>query len=1747
MLIEIRAQATAMLVLLVSLLASCFSYAAEKPYHRDDLADAAIRLEGQLRSEAGAAAKPAAALRRDADQAAARKDLRALLPLLRQLAAAAPQDAANWLRLSRTMMETAPAADPERIGAFERAAAAAYIAYQRSAPAGPQSGTLESDALAVIGQSFAARSLWRPALDALRTSLDLREVAEVRTQYDKLRDDHGFRILDYSVDSDSASPRACFQFSEALPARSTDFLPFVSVAGQDKPALSADDRQLCVEGLVHGEHYEITLRAGLPSTVRETLTRAAAYSIYVRDRAPFVHFTTKAYVLPRTGQRGIPVVSVNTRAIAIKVYRIGDRNLLDTVQNRNFQSTMEPYELEHIEDTSGAAVWSGELQVDSPLNTEVTTAFPVDEAIGNLAPGVYVMSAAAAGPKKDDDVSEVATQWFIVSDLGLTAFSGHDGIHVFVNSLATATASAQTEIRLIARNNEVMATKKTDADGHVLFEPGLSRGEGSMAPALLVATDSRGDYAFLNLTGQAFDFSDRGVAGRNVPSGLDAFVFTERGVYRTGETVHVTALLRDPSGLAATGAPLTLVVERPDGVEYRRAAIVDQGLGGRNLDVAIAATASTGTWHVRAYGDPKRPAIGETSFMVEDYVPDRMEFDLASKAKAVVRGRPFEVTVDGRFLYGAPASDLEITGSVRIQPAPGRPGYDGYQFGAAGDDDAKAEQTALEDLPATDKNGKAKFPVTVDKLPDTTRPLEALVTISMAEAGGRAIERHLTLPVTPSGTMIGVRPLFDAGSLGDNDNATFDVVVAAPDGTALPGTGLRYELLKIESRYQWYRQDGFWKFEPIKQTKRVADGTVNVAPGQPGRISVPVAFGRYRLQVSSPDGSIAATTVNFDSGFYAEASADTPDVLETALDKPEYSPGETMTVAVTARAAGKVLVNIVTDRVVATVSRNVQAGANQIRLPVGHDWGNGGYVVATLLRPLDAAAKRMPGRAIGVQWFSVDRKARTLAISMDLPPLARPAGTLRVPVKIDGLAGQEARLVVAAVDVGILNLTGYKPPSPDDYFLGQRRLTADVRDLYGQLIDGMQATRGQIRSGGDSGAADLQGSPPTQPPVTLYSGIVTIGRDGAAEVSFDIPEFAGTVRVMAVAWSRDKVGHAVGDVTVRDPVVATATLPRFILVGDHSNLQLDLDNVEGAAGDYRIGVVAEGPVRLGTAPPAAVKLDAKQRNRLSIPLTASASGDAVLKMRITGPGNFTLERTYHVTAKPATQVLTRRTVRTLAPGESLTLSSDLFADLVPGTGSVAVSVGPSTALDVASLLKALDRYPFGCTEQITSRALPLLYVNELSAEVHLALDNGVDQRIRDAIERIMARQGSNGSFGLWSAGGDDAWLDSYVTDFLTRARERGFAVPDTGFKLAIDRLRNFVTNAPEPGKDGGRDLAYALYVLARNGAAPVGDLRYLADAKLDDVATPIAKAQIAAALGIMGDRVRAERAYAAALASLAPPPKIEFSRADYGSTLRDAAAVLMLTAEGNAPQPAVTAAVQKVEVARGAAVYTSTQENAWMVLAARAIGKQTHLSLDVNGEARTSLYRTIRAADLQTTPFKVTNTGTAPVRAVLSVSGSPVTPEPAAERGFKIERSYYTLDGKPVTAADLAKARQNQRFAVVLTMTEPAPQYGRVMVADWLPAGFEIDNPRLVSSGDTGTLAWIENAAEPVYSEFRDDHFAAAFDRDAKSPAVFAVAYVVRAVSPGAYVLPQAYVEDMYRPDRFGRTATGAITVVSAR
>ncbi|MGV6872860.1 alpha-2-macroglobulin family protein [Pseudochelatococcus sp. B33] len=1716
---------------------------SQKPFERRDLASEAVRFDSVLRARAQAAdlKRPVAQLRKDLAAAQGRGDTARALQLASAVLVHEPAVAADWLTYARlsAALDTDDYAEQQRL--LRNARVAAYAGFQHATrPAD------KAEALVVLGEVQINASLFRPALDAYRASLALVDDPAVRQVYDELRSRYGFRVIDNSVDSDAASPRACFQFSERV-AAGVDFAPFVAVAGSANAAVTAEDQQICVDGLRHGERYAIVLRQGLPAASGDTLSRNADYEIFVRDRAPSVRFTGRNYVLPSSGQEGIPLVSVNTEAAEIDIFRVGDRSLLPTIRDGGFLDQLGRWVIDTLAGERGEKIWSGTLATRSPLNADEVTAFPVNEAIGErLSPGVYVLTARpAGGPPADEDYSQRATQWFVVSDLGLTALSNAGGLRVLVRSLASAAPLAGAELKLVARNNEVLASAASNDRGEFTFDAGLGRGQGGARPSLLVATTPQGDYNFLDLEQAPFDLTDRGVAGRAAPGPLDAQVFSERGVYRTGETVYVTTLLRDASGNAAAGLPVTLVARRPDGVEYRRAVVADQGLGGRAWSLPLLAGAAHGTWRVQAYIDPKGEPVGETTFLVEDYLPERIDVKLAPQAEELAWGTDAVVDVSADFLYGAPAAALAVSGSVTVQQAreSAVSGLEGYRTGI--DDEAfESVFVELADGVVTDAQGKARLTVPVPEVA-ASRPIEARVAVQVAEAGGRAVERTVTLPILPQAPVLAAKPLFT--NLSEGAQAGFDVVAVSPQGARQAGRA-RWTLSRIERNYQWYNRGGSWSFETVTSTRRVRDGEIELAAsGGPARISAPVEWGRYRLEIVSTEGAAEPVSVTFSSGFGGDATADVPDRLDLTLDKAAYAAGDTMTVALKPRFSGKVTLVVASDRLHEEHLVDVTPDGTTVSLPVKAEWGPGAYVVAFAHRPLDVAARRQPGRALGLAWFSVDRQARTLGVELDAPREVEPRRTLSVPVRVDGLAaGEEAFVAVAAVDVGILNLTRYEPPRPDEHFFGQRQLGTDIRDLYGFLIDGMQGTRGAIRSGGDGGALQLEGSPPAQEPLALYSGVVKVGADGVAHVDFDIPAFNGTVRLMAVAWAQGKVGQASADVVVRDPVVVSANLPRFLNAGDTSHLFLAVDNVSGEAGDYRLSLATEGPVvadDFALADP--VRLEKGGQAAFSVPLDASGVGQAAVTVAITGPGVEAaqiVQQTLRLGVGAGSRPLTRRTVKALAPGETVSVSRDLLADIVPGTGVVSLSVSPLAALDVPALLAALDRFEYTCTEQTVSRALPLLYAATLHRFGVLPEDADTERRVGEAVSRVLSRQDSNGSFGLWSVGGDDLWLDAYVADFLTRAREGGHDVPQTAFTQALDRLRNAVVNSTDFPDGEGEALAYAAYVLARNGRPVIGDLRYFADARIGSFGSALAKAQIGAALALLGDRPRADRVFATAAQTLAGEKDTDAGRSDYGSVLRDGAGLLALVAETGAGRAELAPITEAVEEARGERALTSTQENAWLLLAAVGLAREAEtVSLTVDGAAHTGpLFRTLPEAALAQGPVNVTNTGNAPVRAVIGTAGNPSAHEGALAQGYEVERRYFHLDGKP---ANLAEVAQNERLVAVLTVTEREAREAQVLLVDYLPAGFEIDNPRLVDSGDVAALPWLKRDVEPAHAEYRDDRFVAAFDREPDQSAFFSVAYAVRAVTPGQYLHPPAIVEDMFRPERFGRTGYGTVEV----
>ncbi|MEZ5818440.1 MAG: alpha-2-macroglobulin [Hyphomicrobiaceae bacterium] len=1728
----------------------------------------AERLAEQMRAlattEAGrqAALQPAGALREAARQAFANtKDARGAQRLFTLATAVDPNDRISWIGLARAALAV-PLAElkgSERYSLPTTASGAAWQAYQLAT-----TPSEKAESLAVLADALKRRSMWRPAIDALKASLSLAPDARNEATLAALRAEHGFRVVDYKIDSDAEAPRLCVNFSEALAVATPEAGKFVTLDGHEPENLSSEGNQLCIDGLKHGARYQIQVRAGVPSKTAETLAKPSEIAIYVRDRKPSVRLSGRAYVLPSRGQQGIPVTSVNAAGLDIEIFRIGDRGLALAAGNDNFLKALESWDIDRVRERSGTKVWSGTLDVASRLNEDVTTAIPVTEALGKLEPGVYVVSAAIAGASENDNGrSKRTAQWFVVSDLGLTALTGDDGLHAFVRSLASTEAVAGTRLRLIARNNEVLGTATTDAKGYAHFPAGLLRGEAGAAPRLLVA-EGAGDYALLDLATAAFDLSDRGVKGRPAPGALDAYLYADRGVYRPGETVHLTGLLRNAAG-EASQASTTLIVIRPDGVEHRRMVLPDQGLGGRTGDLQIARHAMTGTWRARLYADPKAAPLAEVAFLVEDFVPERLALDLKPATAAVRAGEPARIALSGRYLYGPPASGLAVEGDVIVRAAKGDvPGFPGYRFGNTGET-VLAVRDSLSDLGLTGADGNATVNAALPKLPKTARPLEADIILRLKEPGGRAIERRVSLPIDPAEARIGVKPLFSGDQVKEGDEARFDVIALGADGKAMPSRPLKWEIVRLDRRWQWYAHEGEWRYEAVTTTRRISNGTIDAKAGAPARIAFTPEWGRYRLDVTGTEPDAPRTSVFFTSGWLTSDNADSPEVLDIALDKPSYAAGETARLRINSREAGRALIAVVGNGLLTTREIDVPKGGAVLDLPVDTKWLPGAYVAATLYRALDEGHKRMPGRALGVAWLGLDPAPRTLSVSVEAPAKSLPGHTLTVPVKIAGLtAGESARITVAAVDVGILNLTRFAAPAPEKWFYAQRRLAMEVRDLYGRLIDGMRAERGRLRSGGDgSDGLSAEGSPPVEKPLALFSGIVSVGPDGTAQVSFDIPDFNGTVRLMAVAWSGAKVGSSQKDVIVRDKLALTVSGPRFLTLGDKARIEVDVHNIEGPDAGYKIAVARETAGGAHQSLPGAdLALKPGERRRHTVAVAPNSLGRTEYDVTVTGPGDISVHRRIALEVNPPAAGIRRTTVASLASnGGRLTLSSDLFHDLIPSSAKLALTVGPTATFDVAGLLTALDRYPYGCAEQTTSRALPLLYVNDMARRLGLAQEAEIKSRIAKAIDRLMEMQDSSGAFGVWGPSDPDLWLTAYVADFLTRATEQGFTVRREPFAQALDRLANMLAYAQDFEK-GGEDRAYALYVLARNGRAPIGDLRYYVDTRLDRFATPLAKAQLGAALALLGDKERAGRAFASALKAIEGAPAkalLDGARADYGSLVRDGAGILTLAAETGMVKERQADLAKVLAAAFRVRNHTSTQEQAWLLLAARALAeeaKAVQLTVGTSQHAG-ELTRTFRPADVASGPIDVTNRGPNAVDAVISVEGASLTPEPAVARGFTIERTYYRLNGEKIDLASAAGGRstlaQSERLVAVVTISGNE-RGGRVLLVDRLPAGLEVENPRLVDSGDVKSLAWLKSGRTPKHTEFRDDRVVAAFDffgdggpSQAGAPVSASVAYIVRAVTPGTFVHPAATVEDMYRPERFARTASGMLEIANPR
>lgn len=1627
------------------------------------------------------------------------------------------------------------------------------------------------------------------------------------------------------------APAVAVMFTQPL-ARSQDWGKLLQVTEgpsvqSAKPVearwvLGDNPRMLYLPYVTPDRTYRITLGEGLGSAAGGTLGGAQNCTVKSEAMPESFYFASRGVVLPAGQNGGLPVVTVNTPEVDVQFLRIEaaalpaflervggrrDRNAASQETDedadgydggyddpsRKLKGTVPAYQLDDLRQLA-TSVYLSRFTTDARPNRRNVSFLPVEKIKELQEPGIYVAVMNPPGRFGWD----YQVTYFYVTDIGLHVRRHLDQTDVFATSLKSGEALRSVEVTLMDDNGKSLGQASTNSDGHAVLV-------GRTDKARAVVARRGKEMSVIALRDAALDLSEYDVGGH--PSrNQKLFVYAGRDLYRPGEQFTVSLLARNADGqplpTPANGSalPLTLVLKKPDGESVSTQIVRPHASGTAYYQHALQlpTDAPTGRWLLEARVDPaaKRPDAA-WGFQVEEFLPERMKLDLKAPDGVLLGGSALSVDVEGNYLYGAPAAGnrLLATSHVERQRLALPQSWPGFIFGDFEDNSARKR----EDLAETelDDNGRVSVDVPL-AMAERRSPMKLRTSFSLLESGGRPVVRSIERSWWPAEALVGVRPLFERDVAPEGGLAAFELIRVNPQGQAAPAKGLQLRLVREERQWYWRYDDSRGWHSGYHTDEELIDAR-HLDLGARTQLALPVRYGRYRLEILDPTTRQTAR-YRFYAGWGAQDADDMgnrPDRVALKLEGAPYKAGDKARLTITPPHDGEALVTVEGDRVLYQKRVRVRTGGTTLDIPIAADWNRHDlYVAVVAFRPGSAGDRVTPARALGLAHLPLARTSRQLKLALSAPAKTLPEQKVPVKLKLTDAAGQPfkgsaAMVTLSAVDVGILNITRYATPNPIDFFFGKHRYDADLLDLYGKLIEKMDGTTARQRFGGDAGQRDTQSMPRKVRLVDIFSGPVTVNDQGEATIPLALPDFNGTLRLMAVASTADSYASTDAEMVVAAPLVAELAMPRFIAPGDSATIALDVTNLSGSPQDVQVKVEAGAPLRIsGQSGP--VRLADKQRKVLHYTAEATdAWGLAPIKLTVTA-GALKVVREAALQVQPVTPLVREVKRVRLEPGDSLKPDTTLADGFWSGSLTAHLSLSNQPPIDVRSAVQGLLMYPYGCLEQTTSSAYPLVFIDEAGATAYGLKPLSREERAKRldvAFGRLAGMQQASGGFGLWAASNPyEAWLSAYVTGFLQDAHDAGFAVPDNLHQRATQALLEQLQKAPglqtRPPKNVRRDAqgrvtdyreqealrmahqrlaesAHAGYILARAQKAPLATLRTLHDEYRGNARSPLALVHLGLALKLMGDETRAAVALDDAL-------KLDYGinpgashwgdwLGDYGSRVRDAALAYALLHRHQVVHPRRENLVLDLAAEFDQRQYYSTQERLSLFLAARAAGGSStdawQASLQVGtGTAEPLQSKTAEQRSLNATALRrgvvLTNTGTEALFVELATEGYPLKPLPPRDDRLVLERSWWSTDGKPLSARQF----KSGDMVVVRLRVQSRQPLKDALVVERVPAGMEVENLNL-SQGVQASEFVIDgvNVGEVLrnprikHSEYRDDRFVAATDLREGKLDLF---YLLRAVTPGKYVVPAPFAEDMYRPDVRGvGKAEADITVMDPR
>lgn len=1534
--------------------------------------------------------------------------------------------------------------------------------------------------------------------------------------------------------------------------------------------------------------YTVEVLKGLTAATDSQLNMSVSEKIDTRELTPQVSFLSKGSILPAKLAQGLPVVTTNIQEIDVDFHRVKSNQqthfLKQWTTQANASQNQSAYYLQQYQPFI-ELVYSGRFDLKPPKNTRYTTHLDLSDISVLKTPGIYVAVMKQAGTYQD----QLQTTYFVVTDLGIHARLFADKMNVQVSSLSTGKAVAGVNLSLLDEQEQELAKSTTDDQGQATFQSPTDK-------AVLLLAKDEDNFSVLPLNSAALDLSEFEVKGRKYHP-LEIFTYSPRDLYRPGETVKFSAILRDADASSIIAPPLKAVIKRPDGQKISFFTWYPQADGYYQTEYTLPETAMAGTWTLELETAGKH--YHDYKFLVEAFLPERMELLLGSQPMQDLwtdNLADLKIPVSGRYLYGAPAEGNRLGTKVVLKPNrhPIK-SLDEYFFGAE-DEQPPVMFFDSEDM-ILDAQGLARLIIPSRWKNVVNSPFTIKVIGSLFETGGRPVSRSIDYNLWPQSVLLGIRPHTKLDDITSNSEVSFDVIKATAQGKMQAGGEIIATLIKERKDYYWEYSDGEgWQSKYTEKNYKVFEKRLSLI-GKKATVTVPVEWGFYLLSVKNVETG-QTSTLRFDagSGWDAQSSNQSarPDRVVLELDKKQYQGNETVKVKITPPYMGEGFVVVEnTDQQLWFKRVSVPAEGMVLEVPLSAEWKRHDlYISAVIFRAGDAKEKITPNRAIGLVHLPLNRQQRQLNIKIEAPikPI-RPETTLTALVKIaNPKVGQKTHVTLAAVDVGVLNITEFETPNPFKWFFEPRRYGVDQRDIYNQIIELVNAGATKPRFGGDADKHAGGARPDTEVKiVSLFSGLVDADAQGVAKIELKIPDFNGKLRLMAVAFNDNQFGAADTEVIVSAPIIAETSLPRFLAAGDSSVLTLDLRNQSGETQAIDLEIKSSAPVVL-TAGKQAVILANKEKQVLRLPITAGlAFGQSLIQLHVKNAANarekIDFKREWRLGVRPAYPANTLVQRKIIHPSETVSFNTNL-QNLLVSSATSQLNIATQPPINIKEHLRYLLEYPYGCLEQTISSTYPWLNItpdnlHELGLDKTKINNKIINLKhkaryIERGISAIAGMQRSNGGFGLWSnKEAEEHWLTVYAVDFLLDAKEQGANVPQEMLDKALNRLIEYVnqngnmydehySEAPEHYSFAYK--AYAGYVLSRVNRAPLGSLRTLAQHTAEAKAS-LPLVHLGLAFINQGDAVNGKKTIGYAVGIAKYRDDLQYL-GDYGSRLRDITqmtylltqhnlvfdvpAILPPTKPANAGNPVANPKTAAIKNMHGSDLvfqladelagtsYLNTQERNALFRAGMLLKNQPQtpwqgtLMLDssVTKLAQTMSY-TVNFSDFGMPSILTFNSDTAlPLYLEYSVQGYP-NKAPAMQMDvIHVERNYYNMQGQLVSPE---KVKSGDSFLVDLNVSA-TKRVKDALVVDLIPAGFELENQDLKNAikietfkiGEETIETIQNNTTTPAHIQYLDDRFVVAMDLQENTPQH--AFYLVRAVTKGIYTNPPPFVEDMYRP-----------------